>query len=57
MGARYKMYAKFGAYAPHFKGPSTAEEAIKLILDVVENASVEKDAGTNVSQLGTKQWL
>lgn len=57
MANRYKMYGKFGAYAPHFKGPTTAEEAIKLMLNVIENASVEKDAGAYVSQYGNRQWL
>jgi hypothetical protein len=52
------MHRKFMAYAPHFKGPSTAEEAVKLMVGVWERASVDRaDGGTSVSQFGNKQWL
>jgi NAD(P)-dependent dehydrogenase (short-subunit alcohol dehydrogenase family) len=52
------MGAKFAQYAPHFTGPITAEESIKLMLSVIEGASIEKgDAGAFVSQFGNKQWL
>lgn len=57
MQKRYGMFGKFAAYAPHFTGPSTAEESIKLVMNVIQNASVEKDAGSAVSHFGNKQWL
>jgi NAD(P)-dependent dehydrogenase (short-subunit alcohol dehydrogenase family) len=49
--------AKFFAYAPHFKGPATAEESVKDMMSVIGNASVEKDAGAFISHHGNKQWI
>lgn len=52
------MGGKFARYAPHFKGPSTAEVAIKQILSVMNHATVEGGyGGMSVSQHGNKQWL
>jgi len=52
------MGAKFAQYAPHFKGPITAEESIKAMLSVIESTSVEKgDGGAFLSHHGDKQWL
>ena len=52
------MLAKFAAYAPHFKGPISAEESVKAVMGVVEKASVEGgDGGDFISHLGNKQWL
>jgi hypothetical protein len=51
------MGAKFAKYAPNFAGPITAEESIKAMLSVIENSSVEKNAGAFISHHGNKQWL
>ena len=52
------MISKFGAYAPHFKGPMSAEESVKAVLGVVEKASLEDGyGGAFISHLGNKQWL
>ncbi|KAI1654477.1 NAD(P)-binding protein [Daldinia decipiens] len=55
---RQKMFDKFAKYAPHFKGPMTPEESVKLVMKVIYNASLERgDGGSFVSHLGTRQWL
>ena len=52
------MLGKFQEYAPHFKGPISAEESVKAVISVYEKASVANgDGGSFVSHLGTKQWL
>ncbi|RWA05542.1 hypothetical protein EKO27_g9556 [Xylaria grammica] len=52
------MLAKFGEYAPGFKGPITPTESVKAVLSVVENASIAKgDGGRFLSHFGNKQWL
>jgi hypothetical protein len=52
------MISKFAAYAPHFKGPISAEESVNAVLSVAERASVEGgDGGAFISHLGNKQWL
>jgi NAD(P)-dependent dehydrogenase (short-subunit alcohol dehydrogenase family) len=52
------MVAKFKEYAPHFTGPITPEESIKLMLGVIESSSVENGrGGAFISQLGNRQWL
>ncbi|KAI1098343.1 NAD(P)-binding protein [Jackrogersella minutella] len=54
----HKMLASFAQYAPHFKGPMTEEESIRQVLNVINNASVERgDSGSFVSHFGDKQWL
>ncbi|KAI0121946.1 NAD(P)-binding protein [Daldinia grandis] len=53
-----KMFSKFAKYAPHFKGPMTPEESVKLVLGVLNNASLERgDGGSFISHLGNRQWL
>lgn len=53
-----RMFGKFAKYAPHFKGPITPEESVKLVMKVIYNASLERgDGGSFVSHLGTRQWL
>lgn len=49
--------AKFAAYAPHFTGPSKVEDSIRDVLNVIDNATIEKTGGLMISHLGTKQWL
>lgn len=52
------MILKFMEYAPHFKGPSTPEESVKLCLEVIEKKSVANgDGGAFVSQFGNQQWI
>jgi hypothetical protein len=49
---------KFMAYAPHFKGNSEPEDAVRDVLNVMEKASLANgDAGAYVSHFGTKNWL
>ena len=52
------MAGKFAQYVPHFKGPATPEDSIRAVINVWENASIEKgDGGAFLSHLGNKQWL
>lgn len=51
------MVQMFSQYAPHFTGPITPEESVRLVVGVFERATVEKDGGGFVSQFGDKQWL
>lgn len=52
------LMGKFAEYAPHFKGPITAEESIRLVLSVVYKSSLADGLGGGfVSQFGNKQWL
>lgn len=51
------MSAKFAAYAPDFKGPVAPEEAVRDVLNVIENATMEANGGKIVSHLGTQQYL
>lgn len=50
--------SKFKAFAPHYKGSATPEDAVKDVLDTIRRASIERGyAGDAVSQFGNKQWL
>lgn len=52
------LLGKFTQYAPHFQGPAKPEGAIRAVINVWENASIEKgDGGAYLSHLGNKQWL
>lgn len=51
------MGAAFANYAPHFTGPITVEESVKLQMDVIDKATVETMGGAFVSHFGNKQWL
>ncbi|KAJ6541767.1 hypothetical protein B0H19DRAFT_1212872 [Mycena capillaripes] len=42
--------------APHFKGPITPEESVRMQLEVINKWTVE-DTGAFVSHFGNKQWL
>ncbi|KAJ7665063.1 hypothetical protein DFH06DRAFT_1390325 [Mycena polygramma] len=42
--------------APHFKGPISTEESVKMQLEVINKWTVE-DTGAFVSQFGNKQWI
>lgn len=49
---------KFAAYAPHFTGPLTPEQAVTAVVNVINDKSVENgDGGQVVSHFGNKQWL
>ncbi|KAJ7116826.1 hypothetical protein C8R43DRAFT_934831 [Mycena crocata] len=56
MEAVMAMAAKFPRIAPDFKGPISAEESVKLQLEVIYRWKIE-DTGAFVSQFGNKQWL
>lgn len=50
--------AKTIGYAPHFKGPASAEEAAKRVLDIVEKSKLDDGkAGTAIPQTGTEKWM
>jgi hypothetical protein len=52
------MLGTFAEYAPHFKGPSAPEPAVKDVISVMNKASVENgDGGSFVSHYGNQQWL
>ncbi|KAL2833764.1 hypothetical protein BDW59DRAFT_138154 [Aspergillus cavernicola] len=51
------MFAKFKEYAPTFNGATTPEGSVKDMLDVIENATVEKDAGASLSHKGNRTWI
>lgn len=51
------MFGKFQTYAPHFERPLTVEESVNACIDVVDNATIERDGGQMVSHLGSKRWL
>jgi len=50
--------AKFMVYAPNFTGPVPPEESVRDVMNVVDNASLEKgDGGSFISHMGNKRWL
>ncbi|KAI9680452.1 MAG: hypothetical protein M1822_007210 [Bathelium mastoideum] len=52
------FFAKIQAYTPYFKGPSTPEQALPIVKDTWERASVQTGyGGAFVSHFGNKQWL
>ncbi|KAK5137911.1 hypothetical protein LTR08_006680 [Meristemomyces frigidus] len=51
------MGAAFASYAPHFTGPITADESVKMQMGVIGKATVETMGGAFVSHFGNKQWL
>jgi len=51
------MSGKFAAYAPHFRGTATTDEAARDVLSVIHKATMEANGGKLVSHLGNKQWL
>ncbi len=58
MEALQDLSGKFAAYAPHFKGPITAQESINYMLELFGKSSIKNgNGGTFVSHLGNKQWL
>ncbi|KAJ6489686.1 hypothetical protein C8R47DRAFT_1320235 [Mycena vitilis] len=42
--------------APHFKGPISTEESVKMQLEVINRWTVQ-ETGAFVSQFGNKQWI
>ncbi|RYP17380.1 hypothetical protein DL765_004580 [Monosporascus sp. GIB2] len=49
---------KLSTYAPHFKGPTPVDEAIRTLRSTWEKASIDSGyGGAFVSQFGNKQWL
>ncbi|KAF2815384.1 putative short chain dehydrogenase [Mytilinidion resinicola] len=49
---------KFSNYAPHFKGPTPVDEAIRNIRSTWERASIDSGyGGAFISHFGNKQWL
>ncbi|KAF2763856.1 NAD(P)-binding protein [Teratosphaeria nubilosa] len=52
-----EMTAKIAQYAPHFTGPITPEESVRMQMAIIDKATVETFGGAFVSHLGNKQWL
>ncbi|OQN98180.1 hypothetical protein B0A51_18995 [Rachicladosporium sp. CCFEE 5018] len=52
-----EMGQKFGTYAPHFAGPITPEQSVRLQMEVIGKATVETQGGAFISQFGNKKWL
>jgi NAD(P)-dependent dehydrogenase (short-subunit alcohol dehydrogenase family) len=57
INGRRAMGAKFKEYAPHFKGPITLEDSVRMQLEVIDKATVQTYGGEFVSHFGNKQWL
>ena len=51
------MGGKFAAYAPHYKGMATPNDAARDVLNVIHEATLEANGGKLVSHFGNKQWL
>ncbi|KAJ6541773.1 hypothetical protein B0H19DRAFT_1212873 [Mycena capillaripes] len=51
-----KLSQSIPKVAPHFKGPITPEESVRMQLEVINRWTVE-DTGAFVSHFGNKQWL
>lgn len=51
------MSAKFKEYAPHFAGPMTPKESVRMQLEVIDRATVDTYGGAFVSHFGNKQWF
>ncbi|KAK7745574.1 hypothetical protein SLS53_003074 [Cytospora paraplurivora] len=58
IGAFQNLLGSFQRYEPNFKGPVTPDVAMKTVIKVWENASLEKgDGGGFLSHTGTDRWL
>jgi hypothetical protein len=59
MESQKQLLQKFLAYAPHFRGPSTPEDAVKAVISVWEKASIENgNGGAFLSHRGEHgNWL
>lgn len=51
------MGGKFLAIAPHMKGMATPDEAVNLVMKVIDNATMEENGGRLVSKFGNREWL
>lgn len=51
------MMNEFKSYAPDMKGPLTVEESVNLVLNVVDNATMEQNGGRMVSHHDDKNWV
>ncbi|KAL2854590.1 hypothetical protein BJX68DRAFT_253877 [Aspergillus pseudodeflectus] len=51
------VFAKFKEYSPTFNGARQPVDSVKDILNVIENATVEKNAGGFLSHKGNRTWL
>ncbi|KAL4982163.1 hypothetical protein BDW68DRAFT_171298 [Aspergillus falconensis] len=51
------MLKKFQEYSPTFNGARQPEDLVKDVLDVIYNATVEKNAGGFLSHKGNRTWL
>ncbi|GMG23048.1 unnamed protein product [Aspergillus oryzae] len=57
LAAAQAMFAKFKEYSPRFNGARPADDSVRDILSVIENATVEKNGGDFLSHKGSKTWI
>lgn len=58
MEAMQAFASKMATYAPHFKGPMTVEEAVRINKALWEKVSIDAGyGGAFVSHFGNKQWV
>jgi hypothetical protein len=49
---------KLAIYAPHFKGPTPVDEAVRAVRSTWEKAGIDNGyGGAFISHFGNKQWL
>jgi len=49
---------KLSSYAPHFKGATPVDEAIRIVRSTWERATIDSGySGAFISHYGNKQWL
>ncbi|KAL4993352.1 hypothetical protein BDV10DRAFT_179354 [Aspergillus recurvatus] len=57
LAATAGMMKTFQEYAPTFNGARQPADSVKDVLDVIHNATVEKNAGGFLSHKGNRTWL
>ena len=50
------LFQKLVSVYPHFKGPITAEESVRLQKEVVEKVTIQ-ESGEFLSHFGNKVWV
>lgn len=50
------LLKKFQAIYPSFNGPISAEESVRMQLNVIRNITI-KDSGKFLSHFGNREWL
>lgn len=50
------IIGRIQAIYPDFKGPISTEESVRMVLEVINKATI-KDTGAFVSHRGNKEWM